>query len=86
MGGFGGGMMESISVITNDGIVNLVLNRGKVNALNGQVVAEIQSALTDFENVSDARAIIMTGAGKFFSFGFDVPEFLSYFKAEFSRR
>lgn len=78
MGGFGGGMMDFISVTTNNGIVNLVLNRGKVNALNDQVIAEIQSVLTGLEKDPDARAVIMTGTGSFFSFGFDVPEFLSY--------
>jgi len=31
------------------------------------------------------KAIIFSGTGKFFSFGFDIPEFLSYSKDEFSR-
>jgi enoyl-CoA hydratase len=28
--------------------------------------------------------VVLTGAGKFFSFGFDVPEFLSFTKSEFT--
>ena len=30
-----------------------------------------------------SRSVILTGTGRFFSFGFDIPEFLSYSKGEF---
>ena len=77
-------MMDFVSVKKYAGIANLVLNRGKVNALNGQVVEEMHIALADFENDPDTKAIIITGQGKFFSFGFDIPEFLSYSKQNFA--
>lgn len=75
--------MDFISIRKNEGIVELVLCRGKVNAINDQVVAEIKSVLTELEHDPDVSALIITGEGKFFSFGFDVPEFLSYSKEEF---
>jgi 3,2-trans-enoyl-CoA isomerase len=33
----------------------------------------------------EVKAVIITGAGKFFSFGFDIPEFLRYTKVDFVR-
>ncbi|UCD90702.1 MAG: enoyl-CoA hydratase/isomerase family protein, partial [Desulfobacterales bacterium] len=77
-------MMDFVSTNKTAGIVNLVLNRGKVNALNVKVVEEMHSALADFENDADTTAILMTGQGKFFSFGFDVPEVLSYSEQNFA--
>jgi len=77
-------MTDFVTANTNASITTLTFNRGKVNALNGQVVEEMRSALAGFENDPDTKAIILTGQGKFFSFGFDIPEFLSYSKPEFT--
>lgn len=60
------------------------MNRGKVNALNGTVVDELRNRLKDLENDPETGAVILTGAGKFFSFGFDVPEFLMFSKEQFT--
>ena len=73
--------MDFIEVDQQAGIANLILSRGKVNALNDQVVEEMHSILADFENDDNTKAIIITGQGKFFSFGFDVPQFLAYSRA-----
>ena len=70
--------MSFAQVSTADGIATLVLARGKVNALNPTVVAYIRGALEELENDERVRAVVLTGQGKFFSFGFDIPEFLSY--------
>jgi enoyl-CoA hydratase/carnithine racemase len=72
--------------VSKDGeIATVTLNRGKVNALNEPMVEEITKT---FENVAidnEIKSIIFTGSGKFFSFGFDIPEFLSYPKNDFIR-
>lgn len=68
-----------------DGIGTLMLGRGKVNALNGSVVDQVREVLKSFEHDPEVRAIILTGAGKFFSFGFDIPEFLSFSRAQFTQ-
>ena len=68
--------MGFIEVETSEGIRTLRLNRPPVNALTGDVVDELTAALDAAEADEGTRAIVLTGAGKFFSFGFDVPEFL----------
>ncbi len=67
-----------------DGIATLTLNRGKVNALNGFVVDELRQHLKNFEVDKEVASIILTGSDKFFSFGFDIPEFISFTKEQFS--
>ncbi|MBF0118127.1 MAG: enoyl-CoA hydratase/isomerase family protein [Desulfobacterales bacterium] len=76
--------MDFIEVHKNKEIATLILKRGKVNALNGKVVDEINELLKTLEDDPEVRGIIITGAGKFFSFGFDIPEFLSFTKMEFT--
>ncbi|HIJ56964.1 MAG TPA: enoyl-CoA hydratase/isomerase family protein [Deltaproteobacteria bacterium] len=76
--------MDFVNTSEKDGIVTLSLNRGKVNPLNGGVVEEILSCLNALEGDSAVKAVILTGQGKFFSFGFDVPELLTYSREAFS--
>ncbi len=75
--------MSSILISTDSGIATVTLKRGKVNALNESMVEEIRNSFEELENNQDIRAVILTGYGKFFSFGFDIPEFLSYSKDAF---
>ena len=77
--------MSSILISKDDGIATVTLNRGKVNALNESMVEEIQSCFEELKDDQAVRAIILTGWGKFFTFGFDIPEFLSYSKDAFIR-
>lgn len=77
--------MDSVQSQKSDGIATLTIGRGKVNALNGAVVDEIRTTLKSFEHDPEVKSVILTGAGKFFSFGFDVPEFLSFDKARFTQ-
>jgi enoyl-CoA hydratase/carnithine racemase len=76
--------MNFIEVDSRDGIATVILTRGKVNALNGIVVDELRELLEALEVDQDLRAITLTGRGRFFSFGFDIPEFLSFSREEFS--
>ena len=76
--------MNFVKVETNEGIATVILNRGKVNALNGEVVDELRESFMALEVNQDIKAIVLTGYGKFFSFGFDIPEFLSFTKEEFT--
>jgi 3,2-trans-enoyl-CoA isomerase len=77
--------MDFVQLQKNDGIATLTLARGKVNAINGLVVDQMCGQLKLLENDPEVNAIILTGAGKFFSFGFDVPEFLSFEKPQFAQ-
>jgi 3,2-trans-enoyl-CoA isomerase len=75
--------MSSIQVSRDEGIAAVAISRGRVNALNEAMVEEIDDCLQGLEKDEMVRSIILTGQGKFFSFGFDIPEFLSYSKDAF---
>ena len=77
--------MNFVEVKKSDGIATVVLTRGKVNALNGMVVDELRERLETLEVDRKVGAIVLTGRGKFFSFGFDIPEFLSFTKEQFTQ-
>jgi len=70
--------MTFVKTVNHDGLATVMLSRGKVNALNDAVVEQILSELKALENDPEVKAIILTGKGAFFSFGFDLPELLSY--------
>ena len=72
--------------VSKDGeIATVTLSRGKVNALNEPMVEELTKSFEDLATDNEVKSIIFTGTGKFFSFGFDVPEFLNYSKSDFIR-
>jgi enoyl-CoA hydratase/carnithine racemase len=77
--------MEFVLVSKDDGIATVTLSRRKVNALNEAVIEELNACLKELEGAADVRGVILTGRGKFFSFGFDIPEFLSLPKESFAR-
>lgn len=77
--------MDFIKVEKDKGVATLTLKRGKVNALDGTVVDQLRESLKALEVDSEARSVVLTGTGKFFSFGFDIPEFLSFTKEEFTK-
>ncbi len=71
--------------ITNDGAVAiLTLRRGKVNAINEAVANELKAAFDRLRKDDSVRALVLTGHGKFFSFGLDVPELYDYPKERFT--
>lgn len=75
--------MEFLSVSNKGGIAAVAIRRGKVNAFNESIIEEISCCFRSLETDGSVRAIIFGGTGKFFSFGFDIPEFLSYSKKAF---
>ena len=77
--------MNTVFSTKNDGIAIVSLQRGKVNALNEPMVEELQNSLQELEKDENITSVILTGSEKFFSFGFDVPEFLNYSKSDFIR-
>ena len=65
-------------------VTTLTLLRGKVNAVNGEVISELREAFAGLEQDNNCRAVVLTGAGKFFSFGFDIPHFMDYSEEKFA--
>ena len=77
--------MDFVGLTMNEGIARITLCRGKVNAINETVVDELTDCFRKLSYDPGVRAVIFTGEGKFFTFGFDIPEFLGYSKEAFVR-
>jgi len=77
--------MQHLSVSKKEGITTVRLGRGKVNAINESVIDELAACFRELSGDSETRAVILTGTGKFFTFGFDIPEFLGYAREDFLR-
>jgi len=67
------------------GVALILLGRGKVNALDEPTIEELKERFLELEADDSVRAVVFSGKGKFFSFGFDIPGFLGHSKADFSR-
>jgi methylglutaconyl-CoA hydratase len=69
---------NTIIVELNEDVAKITLNRVKVrNALNNEMITELIDALRYLSNVSNLRALIITGAGTVFSSGADLNWLLS---------
>lgn len=77
--------MEFHECTMKEGIAKIALARGKVNAINEQVVDELAERLKELSGNPAVKSVVLTGTGRFFTFGFDIPEFLSYPQKGFIR-
>jgi enoyl-CoA hydratase/carnithine racemase len=75
--------MGHVHVSADQGLVEVRLERGKVNALNEEVVDELAACFRRLVRDPEVRSIVLTGTGKFFSFGFDIPAFLGHSREAF---
>jgi 3,2-trans-enoyl-CoA isomerase len=62
----------------------LTLKRGKVNAFNRPMIEEFQHLIDGTAADNLVKGLILTGRGKFFSFGLDVPELYSLSMEDFT--
>jgi enoyl-CoA hydratase/carnithine racemase len=66
-------MYETVSIEKKDRVAVLSFNRPeKLNAINLQMKREVLQALNGFEADDDVRVVIIAGAGRAFSSGYDV--------------
>jgi enoyl-CoA hydratase/carnithine racemase len=64
---------ETIKLEHDGTLVTLTLNRPeKMNSLSDQLLADFRAAMDVCERDDNVRAMIITGAGKAFSAGFDI--------------
>ena len=74
------------TLLTNlqDGIFTITINRpDKLNAINKQVMADINAVMDEVYNNKEIRSVIITGAGtKAFVAGADISEFTALNEAE----
>jgi len=67
-------MEKNVLLEKKDGIATLTLNRPKVlNTLHPDLVKELFNALKDVKEDESVKVVIITGAGKAFSAGGDLP-------------
>lgn len=67
--------METIQFRIEAGVAYLTLNRpDKLNSFNTQMHAEIRSVLEDLAHAQQARALLLTGAGRAFCAGQDLSD------------
>lgn len=68
-------MYETVLYETRDAVAVLTLNRpDRLNAINRQMLDDIQAACDRAEADDAVRAVVLTGAGSAFSAGFDLKE------------
>ncbi len=67
--------MKWIHAVTEDSVRILKLNHGVTNALNAELLKELEAGLGEIRNDPEIAALVLTSANeKFFSAGFDLPE------------
>ena len=69
--------MSFITDDINGSCAKICFNRSPVNALNYDILNELNYLLSDLEKNPEIKLIIFSGGNsKFFSFGLDIPEIL----------
>ena len=61
-----------------DGIVIMEFSGGKNNTITGETLASIKSIVERVNNDDDLKGIVVTGQGKVFCAGFDLPMFMGF--------
>jgi enoyl-CoA hydratase len=79
------GAVGEIERTIEGGVATVVMRRGKVNAINEAFVDALHETFEELDRSPEVRAVVLTGSGSFFSFGFDIPEFMDATPDEFTR-
>jgi enoyl-CoA hydratase/carnithine racemase len=75
--------MDFIRIDREDAIATITLDRGKANAINRDMAAELLSAVKQVESDTTVRAAVLASAKpKFLSAGFDINEVFLYDRAQ----
>ncbi len=72
--------LNTIQLIQKDQYTIVQLNRGKVNAINHEMVKELQEVFKTLVTDEATKGVILTGIPHFFSAGLDVVELYGYDK------
>lgn len=76
--------MNTLKRIDKTDYTIIQIDRGKVNAINSEMVAELREVFRDLENDASVRGVILTGKPYFFSAGLDLIELFQYNKKQIS--
>ena len=72
--------MNTLQLIEKEGYTIVQMNRGKVNALNFEMVEELRETFKKLESDAKVRGAILTGQPHYFSAGLDLIELVQYDK------
>ncbi|HWG94437.1 MAG TPA: enoyl-CoA hydratase-related protein [Mycobacteriales bacterium] len=67
-------MGELVRLEVADGVGTIRLDRPKMNAINGQVTAELRTAAVEAGQREDVRAVVVYGGERIFAAGADISE------------
>jgi enoyl-CoA hydratase/carnithine racemase len=77
--------MDFVRMRIDDGIAIMELDKQTINALNLQVLQELDAVLEEVRRKPHIRALVLTSANdRFFCIGFDLPELLPLEKKNFA--
>ncbi|WP_316830662.1 enoyl-CoA hydratase/isomerase family protein [Pedobacter aquatilis] len=74
--------MNTIKVSVKDRLATITLAKGKSNALNRELITELDDMLKNIAADDNIGGVILTGSAPFFSAGLDLIELYNYNEAE----
>lgn len=74
--------MNTLEIHKKEGFTIVAMNRGKVNAINQEMVNELSQTFQLLEDDETVRGVILTGQPHFFSAGLDLVELIQYNKEQ----
>ena len=77
-------LMNTIKRIDKGDYTIIQLDRGKANAINAEMLSELQEVFRDLEADTSVRGVVLTGKPHFFSAGLDLIELFHYDREQIS--
>lgn len=76
--------MNTLQLIKKQDYTIVQMNRGKVNAINYEMVQELRQVFQDIENDEEVKGVILSGQPHYFSAGLDLIELFQYNEKQIS--
>lgn len=76
--------MKTLDITYRNDHAIVQMNRGKVNAINFEMVQDLRDAFQKLENNTEVKGVILTGQPHYFSAGLDLIELIQYDKDQIS--
>ena len=70
--------MNTLQLIKKQDYTIVQMNRGKVNAINHEMVQELRQTFGELQNDPEVKGVILTGQPHYFSAGLDLIELFQY--------
>lgn len=77
--------LSTLRITAEPALAVVTLTHGKVNAIDHLLLGELVQVSRELATAPEIASVVLTGSGKFFSFGFDVPALYDLPRDEFTR-